>query len=163
MKRYFKYIISITLVLSGSTLLDKERASELGITYELSSGPNLDHIINGAYHVIQGENNLGGLYNFYPTIVTDILKTNPDEISRVRLFEEYNRSVQLFGSQLWASSYDAINAVNNVIDRIESDELPFTENGTTFYDRNKDRILGEAYFIRGVMFFELCRIWGKQF
>lgn len=53
----------------------------------------------------------------------------------------------------WRRSYETINLVNNIIDKIE--------NVTTA--DTKTRINGEAHAIRGILYFEMARLWGPQY
>ncbi|SKC83280.1 RagB/SusD family nutrient uptake outer membrane protein [Ohtaekwangia koreensis] len=56
-------------------------------------------------------------------------------------------------SATWSSLYEAVYAANIVIGRID---------GVTFKDETlKKRLLGEAYFLRALTYFNLVRLWGK--
>ena len=55
----------------------------------------------------------------------------------------------------WLSFYKVISQVNLVIDRVEKiDEKAFKTG-------EKQRILGEAYFLRALVYFDIMRIWGN--
>ena len=55
----------------------------------------------------------------------------------------------------WSSFYKVISQVNLVIDRVEKiDEKAFKTG-------EKQRILGEAYFLRALVYFDIMRIWGN--
>ncbi|MRI00099.1 RagB/SusD family nutrient uptake outer membrane protein [Kriegella sp. EG-1] len=53
----------------------------------------------------------------------------------------------------WAGVYEMIRAANTVLESAEGQTLP---DATT-----QDRLLGETYFLRGLMFYHLARIHGK--
>nr|WKN36088.1 RagB/SusD family nutrient uptake outer membrane protein [Tunicatimonas sp. TK19036] len=54
-------------------------------------------------------------------------------------------------SSMWDASYDGINRANAVIDRVPASQMQ---------EEVKNRILGEAYFLRGLFYFNLVRIFG---
>lgn len=56
--------------------------------------------------------------------------------------------------KLWRSAYTAIENCNGVIAGIES-------SGVTMDAVTKDKLLGEAYFMRAYHYFNLVRLWGE--
>lgn len=54
--------------------------------------------------------------------------------------------------QVWIKSYMAINRANAVIDRVP--------NIPNMNDKLKNRIVGEAKFIRALLYFNIVRLWG---
>lgn len=54
-------------------------------------------------------------------------------------------------NNVWRTSYSAINTVNGLIANLSSSPLP---------ESVKNPILGEGYFIRGMLYFNNVRIWG---
>jgi tetratricopeptide (TPR) repeat protein len=55
-------------------------------------------------------------------------------------------------ADLWTDSYDAINVVNNVLSALE-----------VINEGDRDRVEGEAKFIRGLLYFELVKFFGKPY
>ncbi len=55
----------------------------------------------------------------------------------------------------WSNFYKVVAQANMVIKKIG--EIPDSE----FKDGEKDRILGEAYFLRALVYFNILRIWGN--
>jgi starch-binding outer membrane protein, SusD/RagB family len=56
-------------------------------------------------------------------------------------------------SSLWSGSYNLIYAANNIIEGIE--------NSTSLSDEDRDRFLGEAYFLRGFIHFYMVTLYGN--
>ncbi len=60
----------------------------------------------------------------------------------------------------WLNSYTAINRANNII----SELTKVNDDGTPFYDELDpefvNHILGNAYYLRAVNYFNLVRVWG---
>jgi len=53
--------------------------------------------------------------------------------------------------KLWPQMYETVNAANIIIDNLENTDLALA---------NKDRALGDAYFIRAATYFDLVRLFG---
>lgn len=58
-------------------------------------------------------------------------------------------------STAWSAIYNTINRANNVLEKVPA--LPLT---ATFTQTVKDQLLGEAYFLRALSYFDLARTWG---
>lgn len=50
---------------------------------------------------------------------------------------------------LWQQMYRSIDAANNIIANVENSKL-----------KNRDTSLGQAYFVRGLVYFDMVRLWG---
>jgi len=59
----------------------------------------------------------------------------------------------------WRECYKSINSANVVIEAINSIDNPIDD----FYEAQKDRLLGEAYFIRALGHFDLVKMYGTQY
>jgi starch-binding outer membrane protein, SusD/RagB family len=59
----------------------------------------------------------------------------------------------------WVECYKSINSANVVIEAINSIVNPIDD----FYEAQKDRLLGEAYFIRALGHFNLVKLYGTQY
>jgi len=55
----------------------------------------------------------------------------------------------------WAAIYNTINRANNVIAKVPA--LPVS---TTFTETLRNQLVGEAYFLRALAYFDLARTWG---
>jgi tetratricopeptide (TPR) repeat protein len=55
-------------------------------------------------------------------------------------------------ADFWTDSYDAINVVNNVLSALE-----------VVNEGDRERVEGEAKFIRGLLYFELVKFFGKPY
>ena len=64
-------------------------------------------------------------------------------------------SSDLEGMAHWGDFYKVISQANMVIDKVK--DMP----ESAFATGQKNRILGEAYFLRGLVYFNILRIWGN--
>lgn len=55
----------------------------------------------------------------------------------------------------WAAIYNTINRANNVLEKV-----PGLAVTATFTETVKNQLLGEAYFLRALSYFDLARTWG---
>ncbi|MET0299653.1 MAG: RagB/SusD family nutrient uptake outer membrane protein, partial [Flavitalea sp.] len=55
----------------------------------------------------------------------------------------------------WAAIYNTINRANNILAKVP--ELAVT---STFTETVKNQLIGEAYFVRALSYFDLARTWG---
>jgi tetratricopeptide (TPR) repeat protein len=70
-----------------------------------------------------------------------------------------NRTLNFFNDQgrpIWQTGYSLINRVNNILSAVDNGSI----TDPTF-PANKDRIRGEALFIRGWMYFEIVRYFAQ--
>lgn len=58
-------------------------------------------------------------------------------------------------STSWSAIYNVINRANNVLAKV-----PPLATNSTFTETLKNQLLGEAYFLRALAYFDLARTWG---
>ena len=98
------------------------------------------------------------LYGGRPFLMADFLaNTNAIEWSGTyeELTQTINKSIlktNVFVSNTWRDGYSTINDVNNVLSAIDKVD-----------EAKRSRIQGEAKFIRGAVYFDLVRLYGKAY
>lgn len=153
--RMFSIILAGTLMLSScSDVLDVRNEGQLSTEAALSDARSVNVAMSGIYSSLQGS--LGSGIPASPTeaLAGDIVYAGSD----YGYLEIWTQNMSLFTpsfSGFWDNSYRGINAVNNVLV-----SLPDIKDMT---DAQKSQIEGECKFIRGVMIFEMLRIWGHQY
>lgn len=120
---------------------------------------------------------LGGVYSLYRGLMvnsdnwfgradatTGFLKHgwtggSSDQLYTEGVFGDPNSRNKMWGALEgmadWSSFYKVVSQVNLVIDRVEKIDESRFETGA------KQRILGEAYFLRALVYFDIARIWGN--
>lgn len=153
--RMFSIILAGTLMLSScSDVLDVRNEGQLSTEAALSDARSVNVAMSGIYSSLQGS--LGSGIPASPTeaLAGDIVYAGSD----YGYLEIWGQNMSLFTpsfSGFWDNSYRGINAINNVLA-----SLPNIKDMT---DAQKSQIEGECKFIRGVMTFEMLRIWGHQY
>lgn len=152
------YIYS--LVFSASLLLMNGCASKLDVAptqdideeAALTTSRDVEVTLIGAYDGLQDNDVYGGGFQY-----SSELLGNSDELgfggTFQNLLEMYNKEITTANATAlltWQDSYVAINRCNNVLSALD------------LVDEDKrDRIEGEAKFIRGSLYFDLVRLYAK--
>lgn len=163
----FTFIIlhsSFIILSSCNSLIDVKPRFNVPTEQSLSSASDLEAAVNGAYAMMQRGGSLGGALKLVPDILGELVQQNPDAYARGQLsfFDVYTRNMlqSATAGNIWTDCYRAIEAANGVIDAIENNRVA---NQDAAYVANRSRLLGEAYFIRGIMHFELVRLYSHQY
>ena len=153
--RMFSIILAGTLMLSScSDVLDVRNEGQLSTEAALSDARSVNVAMSGIYSSLQGSLGSGIPASPSEALAGDIVYAGSD----YGYLEIWTQNMSLFTpsfSGFWDNSYRGINAVNNVLA-----SLPNIKDMT---DAQKSQIEGECKFIRGVMIFEMLRIWGHQY
>lgn len=160
MKNIHKTIIYTTLtasLLSGacSSKLDIEPKQSISTELALSTPSDVRNALIGAYTVIAE----GALYGTNLVMVPD-LYFNSNYVGWTGTFSSYREifnhnivNTNEEASRTWTHAYEAINIANTVLSALDIINDP----------NEKDEIEGRALFIRGIMHFELVRLYGIPF
>jgi hypothetical protein len=124
---------------------------------------DLEVVVNGAYQSLANPNAYGSALKLFPDIISDMITINTQAVDRGITGASVNVHIrQMYGSAdgVWRECYNAINRANVVIEAFEQKKVvPQTKADSL----NLNRIVGEAYFLRGLLHFELVRFYGLQY
>ncbi|WP_103664011.1 RagB/SusD family nutrient uptake outer membrane protein [Gracilimonas amylolytica] len=146
--------LSAFLFTACDGLLDTTPKQSIDATEALTNAENVKSVLIGAYDAIGG----GDLYGGWFLMMPDFLAAD-DEFDfsgtffgprQIRLKEQQYDNANATGT--WIDAYDAINIANSALDGLdllEGDE--------------RDRVEGEAKFIRGLIYFDLVRLYATQY
>lgn len=143
-----------TLLYGCDDQLDFRPAQSVDQELALNNDANVKSVLIGAYSVVR----LNTLYGGRLQLFSEMLAANRE----VRWEGTFNQPREIFNKQMftnntfitntWSDAYRAINITNNVLSAIDIvDEA----------DRN--RVQGEALFLRGSMYFELVKLYGLPY
>jgi len=153
------FILSFLLLslISCEDLLEVEIEDTLVGEEVLNDPENIEKALIGAYSGlggIDGGQLLGGDFNIIATLLAaeanwNII-ANPEYISFLTL----NISPENFIVETnWNRGYEVINACNTILSVLENIENP----------SDRIKIEGEALAIRGIIYFEMVRLWAPQY
>jgi starch-binding outer membrane protein, SusD/RagB family len=123
----------------------------------LSTQKDVEAFLKGTYDGLQGTNTSGDTYAGGFQYTSELLG-DAGEIrfggTFANLLELWNKAVptnNLTAETQWIRAYVTINRCNNVLGAL-----------SIVADADRPRVEGEASFIRGALYFELARLYGKQ-
>lgn len=167
MKNYIILILLIAMLGTGcKKLIDGPDHSTLSTGSIFESVRDLDNILYGAYGAIASGHTIAGNWKVFSETLADHVILNPlvtGSTAEDPYDQVYNRNLtQAEYADNWRIGYTAIQNANTVIYAIENN-LITKEIDPEYSDVTRDKMLGEAYFIRGLCHFELVRFYGKQY
>ena len=153
------YALATALLLAGplsscNSKLDIKPVDNIAADQALLTSSDVEAAMVGCYTGIQNAEGYGG----YIQLMSDLLGDD-GEVSFVGTFippNQINRKSILkdngFVSAIWLNAYNVINRTNNVLANLDKLDTP----------AKKARVEGEARFIRGAMYFELVRLYARD-
>lgn len=153
-------IITVLIFSACDSKLDVQPRQSVEDNKILTTSEGIINILNGAYSGIKGTvgaNEGGELWGGHFNFMSEELADDGDA-AFIGTFQQhkdfFDKSMTtdhtyVLGS--WIRAYDVINMVNIVLDKLEIVE-----------EIERQRVEGEALCIRGMLYFEMVRLWGKQ-
>lgn len=158
MKKTLHYL-ALAAVLAASPLvgcnskLDVEPVDRVRAEKALLTSADVESALVGSYSALSSNRLYGGYIQF----IADLLGDNGD-IAFVGTFTQPREFIQktilvnnTFAAATWTDAYQTINITNNVLTNLDK-----------VVAVRKDRVEGEAKFIRASLFFELVRLYGRD-
>lgn len=157
------YTIAIVLGLAAcNSELDIKPKQSLDQSVALSSSDNIKKVLLGAYDGISGFSQQLGSYGFLwggdILMFSELLGADGE----ITWTGTYNQPREVFGKKMltnnsfiranWSGGYYTINICNNILENIDKVD-----------EEDRDRVKGEALFIRGAVYFELVKGFGKPY
>jgi len=121
---------------------------------------DLDNVLWGAYGAVASGHTLAGNWKIVPEVLADHLVVNTVEVTSDDPYTElYDREMEKAQyPESWRLGYTAVQNANHVLYAIENGKI----TDPAFTGTVSNRFQGEAYFIRGLVYFELVRLYGHQ-
>lgn len=148
-------LFALILFVSCGDDLEPEPAQSIEALQALSSSENIQATLVGAYDEIGVDDLFGG-----ETLRNSELLGGDGEVRWAGTFnaprEMFNKNMQTVNgdaAEVWLESYQTINIINNVLSALDIIED----------QAERDRVEGEAKFIRALLYFELVRFYGKPY
>jgi hypothetical protein len=152
------YILSLFSILGFSSCekyLDVEPRASVSDKQTIYDNASAQTALTGVYAALAA----GG---YYGTTFQSIGYLNGDNIqwtgSQSQVQEFINHNVSADNSTIssaWSAIYLTISRANQVIEKVPGVTDPLLSQST------KDQIVGQAYFIRALAYFDLARTWGS--
>ena len=144
--RFLAFFMMSLAFVSCNDLLTDTPENQYDETQVFSTAEGVETAVNGMYYQLQG-------YDYYGARLRLLLWPHSGKyFSRqganldANKLDVTNNNINL--GALWLGMYQTINQINTVILNVEGSELS-----------NKDTSLGQAYFLRAVVYFDLVRMF----
>lgn len=143
------YLFSLFVFLSACNVLDKQPELQIADEKAITDLVGANAALAGLYSQVQG------VYGGRIQRLADVSGTTAQSVGTWDFYREMDTYVTNPDNteilDLWTFIYRGVNQANNLIEA-----LPKVDASQ---DR-KNAILGQAYFVRGLMLFDALRIWG---
>ncbi|MFN4144452.1 MAG: RagB/SusD family nutrient uptake outer membrane protein [Runella sp.] len=151
-------VVVLTTFNSCDKRLDVAPTQSIDQTTALNTSKDVEAALIGTYDAIQGANANGDTYAGGYQVTSELLAAVTTEVrfggtfpNLQELFRKEVTTINSTAEGLWMRSYVAINRANNVLANLDK-----------VLEAKRTRVEGEARFIRGAVYFELARLYGKQ-
>lgn len=153
-RRLCSYAIALGLLLpvSACEVLDQEPQAEVSEDTAISNKKGAQAALAGMYDQLQN----GGYYGSNLLIMADVSSDVAQSIGSWDFYREMDTYLidksNLENGNLWTRAYRAINIANNILEQVP----PLADMS----EEEKNAVVGQAYFIRGLAYFDLSRVYG---
>lgn len=158
------FFFACTVATGCSKYINEPDNSVLRTDLLIGSTRDLDNLLYGAYGALANDNTLSGSWKVIPEVLADQVVVNISQPTADDPYTElYNRNMAAaLYNKSWQQAYTAIQNANTVLYAIDKSIIT-KDKDPEFNDGARNRIKGEALFIRAVVNFELIRLYGHQF
>ena len=143
---------SMVFTIACDSQLDIKPVQAIDESTALSTEQDVEVTLTGAYDGLGNSNLFGGAVQFFGELIGDEAEVRFGGTFST-LDELWRKTVSPTNTQTeatWLIAYSTINRANNVLSALDK-----------VSDGKKARIEGEARLIRGLIYFDLVRFWGK--
>lgn len=155
-----KLILTLLVLLIGfnscnEDILNPVNPNQLSVETFYQTGPQLVAAVNSVYAALQGNNLYNREYFFLQDLLSDDCDTGGPQLEAPRaqiLNHVFDPSNPLVGAN-WRGWYRVLHRANLVLENADKATAEITEE-------LRSRIIGEAYFLRALAFYELGSLWG---
>jgi starch-binding outer membrane protein, SusD/RagB family len=152
----YRTLLAIGLMMSALTacwdgLLDVQPADRLTEDLAIADARGARAALAGAYQAMQSTSYYGGTFVFFNDLSADNAVHTGTFNSHFDAARNELRPDNTAVAGIWSAIYDAINRANHLIDKVPG--VPDLDPA------ERDRILGEAHFLRALHYHNLVRLW----
>jgi hypothetical protein len=153
--RLLLIIMTLSYVSCSKSFLELTPQQSVSDVNALQNLEDLNSTVTGIYNELSATAYYGRNMLLIPDVMADDVKQNT-QANRIRDYAEHaiNKS-DADANNLWTTMYRAINSANNIIN---SDI-----NVPAIVQADKDHIIGEAYALRGLIYFDLVRLFAQHY
>jgi hypothetical protein len=158
MKKYNKILLLIMVgffLSCSESFLELTPQSSVANEDAITNLEDLETSITGVYDEIQGAYYYGRYMFMVPDVLSDDVKQNLSANRIVDYAEHVQNVSDGQANALWTGMYFANNALNNII----NSDVEVTASSQA----SKEHILGEAHALRGLIYFDLVKLFAQHY
>ncbi|WP_183573071.1 RagB/SusD family nutrient uptake outer membrane protein [Mucilaginibacter sp. X5P1] len=148
-------IVVSTLSYSCKKFLDVNPKDQLSDAQTIVDGTSAQTAVRGIYNELESNDYYGYTFQTLGFFSSDNIQYVGSQTVNQQLTNHAVVSDLAALNTSWAAIYNTINRANNVLAKV-----PPLATTSTFTDSLKNQLLGEAYFVRALSYFDLARTWG---
>lgn len=122
---------------------------------DIKSLEDCNKLLNGAYKAMINISYYGGNMLMTDLMSGDAIKGNTTYIDGMELVDWTYNPTSSLPSKTWMAAYNVVAHANMVIESVN--KVPNSN------DQLKRKILGQAYAVRGLVFFDILRLYGEDY
>lgn len=156
MKKLYISILSLFVLLACDDKLEIAPEQSISDALAFSDIATANGVLIGSYHLLQDNDVLGGTIQMIDEYMADNVNFSgsfPD-LQAMNNYQQNALNTNVV-TNAWRDNYEAILATNAII--ANAQDLP---DGS---DEEKNQLEGEARFIRAIVYFQLCNMYGQPF
>ena len=153
--RHFLYPLIILLLTGCNSFLEVEPRSSVSDEVTIVDGNSAATAVRGIYAALRSNDYYGYSFQLLGFFSADNIVYRGSQTVHQTLTNHTVKSDLAVLATAWNQIYATINRANHVISKVPG--LALT---TTFTETYRNQLVGEAYFIRALAYFDLARTWG---
>ncbi|SDF10576.1 RagB/SusD family nutrient uptake outer membrane protein [Chitinophaga filiformis] len=154
MKSLIRILPLVLLLSSCKDFLDVEPRDSVSDDATIVDEASAQTAVRGVYRELGDDAYYGSLFQTIGYLSGDNIQWTGSQ-SVIQQFISHNvKADNANVATVWAGIYSTINRANQVIDKVPG------VTDATFTQDEKNALIGEAYFIRALAYFDLARTWG---
>lgn len=156
-----KYITNALLILlvlvsvSCKKFLEVEPQLSISDENTITNGASAETAVRGMYRELASNGYYGTTFQSIGYLSGDNIEWTGSQAIAGQFVNHDVRADNGSVATVWSSIYSTINRANHIIQKAAA--LPLEP---TFTQTKKDQLVGEAYFVRALAYFDLNRLWG---
>ncbi len=151
LKNIFSWIALSSVFVFSCDVLEQEPETQISDQGAFTNEKSADAALAGLYHQLQA----GGYYGRNFQIISDVSADISQSIGTWDFYRELDTySIDASNTELnnfYITGYRTVNQANNLIASVPGIDMP---------QAKRDNLTGQAYFARGLAFFDLNRVFG---
>ncbi len=158
MKKILSLILISSVVMFSSCdkkLTEIEPEYFINTRGDIKSLEDCNKLLNGAYKAMINISYYGGNMLMTDMMSGDAIKGNTTYLDAMELVDWAYNPTSAITSKTWMTAYNVVAHTNMVIESVN--KVPNSN------DQLKRKVLGQAYALRGMVFFDILRLYGEDY